>query len=104
MQLNLEEGKVNEVAYYLRDTGGENFVLVHFVRSRQSKLLISNAASDFELELVTTVLIGTIRALNRFLPHRLQSLIQSRREHNFGRNHSLERVDILRATFLYNSS
>ena len=55
MQLNLEEGKVNEVAYYLRDTGGENFVLVHFVRSRQSKI---SKCSYYASESLVLVLPG----------------------------------------------
>ena len=78
---------------YMR--GELDFVLVHFVRSRQSKC-------SQNLKLVTTVLIGTIRILNQllFILYRSQRFIKSRLEHNFGRNQDLVLLDIrvLRAT------
>ena len=97
-----------QIVAYLEDIVGEKWIsYLYIVRlnSRQSKCQIKSGEQlrTSNLELVTTVLIGTIRSLKRFprlLPpslrlHRFQSLIHSRREHNFSRNKNLVVEDIL---------
>ena len=102
MNLDFEEEEfykaniVGVVGEYKREKIG--FRTCTFRPFSSTQMLISKETSD--LELVTTVLIGTILLLLQLepsRPHRFQSLIQSRHEHNFGANESLEVEDILRA-------